>query len=482
MEKVLTPADVFNFIQKWRVYRDDVTDPSFKSDDEIYQMQNALLQRQMKRLSAGSKYYQKIFHGYGIDPESIKTIDDLGKMPLTRKSDYMVDPDAFRLSFTESRVENNLWEVSYTTGTTAGKPSPFYVTVFDMYSAYLAGMRMFKVAMVSPMGINVNLYPFGPLPHIGYTRFFSRSAGLGRPWVSPSIGMKNDEIPIHRSLDFAIDLIESWKSQPLLIQGIPSFIRRLIIKAEQERRDFSSITDIHFGGEPFNKQARDDLRMRMANIGAKDVKITNIYGFTELQTSTAECCEFAGSHFTTLDLHFFEVVDEEGRRLPDGETGYLAITHLNARGTSLVRFFVGDQVKMTHEPCPYCGRRGGRLLPTEGTITVTRQSEILNVKGTLMNPNILKEGLLGITEIGEYQIVVDLDNPLDPLSSDVLTIKLFTEAKDREKLKADVVHMCRNAVEMTPRVEFVESAAAIYDIDTTYKSVRVIDRRPKQAQ
>jgi len=482
MNSDLTPKQVQDFIKKWKVYRDDTTDPTFMTDGEIYSMQNRLLQRQMKRLAEGSKYYKKIFDQYGIDPLSIKTVDDLEKMPLTRKIDYMEDPDAFRLIFNEHKVENNLWELSYTAGTTSGKPSPFYVTVFDMYSTYLAGMRMYKVAMVSPMGINVNLYPFGPLPHIGYTRFFTRSAGLGRPWVSPSIGMKNDEIPIHRSLEFAIDLIESWKSQPILIQGIPSFMRRLIMKAEQEKRDFSAITDIHFGGEPFNKMARDDMRMRMANMGSKDVKITNIYGFTELQTSTAECCEFAGSHFASLDLHFFEIVDEKGRRLPDGETGYLAITHLNARGTSLVRFFVGDQVRMTHEPCPYCGRRGGRLLPTEGTISVTRQSEFMKVKGTLINPNILKEGMLGIKDIGEYQIVVELKNPSDQFSGDLLKIKIFSESKDTDRITKDVIGMCRNAIEMTPQVEFVNSAADIYDISTSYKSVRVVDKRPKQAQ
>ncbi len=482
MKTDLTPKKVQDFIQKWRVYRDDVTDPTFMTDDQIYALQNRLLQRQLKRLAEGSRYYKKIFDQYGIDSLSIKTVDDLQKIPVTRKMAYVEDPDAFRLTFNENRMENTLWEVNYTAGTTSGKPSPFYVTVFDMYSAYLAGMRMYKVAMVSPMGINVNLYPFGPLPHIGYTRFLSRSAGLGRPWVSPSIGMKNDEIPIHRSLDFAIDLIESWKSQPILIQGIPSFMRRMILKAEQDGRKLPSITDIHFGGEPFNKLARDDMRMRMANLGSKDVKITNIYGFTELQTSTAECCEFAGSHFATLDLHFFEVVDEEGRRLPDGEVGYLAITHLNARGTSLVRFFVGDQVRMTHEPCPYCGRRGGRLLPTEGSISVTRQSEFIKVKGTLINPNILKEGLLGIKDIGEYQIVIELKDPEDPFSGDVLKIKVFTESKDAKGVTRKVIDMCRNAVEMTPEVVFVDSAADIYDINTSFKSVRVVDLRPKQSQ
>ncbi len=474
----LKPGDVQNFIQKWRVYREDVNDPAFKSNEEIVALQNTLLSKQIKRLAEGSGYYKKLFNDCIIDPASIRTIDDLEKLPLTKKSDYMVDPESFRLNFAENRVENNLWEVNYTAGTTSGKPSPFYTTVHDMYGCYLAGMRASKIAMLPPAGITVNLYPFGPLPHIGYTRLITRTLGTTRAFVTPSIGMKYDEIPIHRSMDFALDLVESLKPNHLLLTGIPSFIRRFILTAEKEKRDFSNVTDIHLGGEPFNKNARDDMRLRMDNLGAKNVRILNIYGFTELQTTTVECCEFSGNHISSLDLHYFEVVDNNGKRLPDGETGNLALTHLNARGTSLVRFLVGDLVRIVRDACPYCGRRGGRLMPTEGSIIVTRSSELIKVKGTLINPNLLKEGLLGIKGIGEYQIIIDYKDPRDTLSGDSLIIKIYTES-DSEKIKKDIIDMCRNTIEMTPRVDFVEEASEIFDTTKSLKSVRVIDRRSK---
>lgn len=477
-ENQLTPEKVQDFISKWRVYRDDITDPSFKSPEEIKAIQNGLLKRQMRRLAEGSRYYTKIFNEYGIDPESIQTTDDLEKLPLTQKSDYMADPYTFRLELKEARTENNLWEASYTTGTTTGKPSPVYVTVHDMYAAYLAGLRMYKTCMLAPDGISVNLFPFGPLPHIGYTRLLTRTAALGRPWVSPSIGMRYDEIPIHRSTDFALDLIEAWSIKPLLLGGIPSFVRRLIMKAEKQKRNFSTVTDIHIGGEPFNKAARDDLKMRMANMGADHVKITNVFGFTEMQAAITECCEFSGCHISSPDLHFFEVVDKNGKRVPDGEIGLLALTHLNTRGTALVRYLSGDLIRMTHEPCPFCGRTGGRLLPLEGSIIATRSSELIKVKGTLINPNVLKEGILGIKGVSEYQVVVDLKDPTDPFSGDELIIRIYTEDA-HEKVRSKVTEVCRNAIEMTPKVEFVADISEIYDIDRSYKSVRIIDRRPK---
>jgi len=477
-EETLTPQKVQKFISQWKVYRDDVSDPCFNSLEQIEKMQNELLRRQISRLAKDSRFYRTIFHEYGTDPASIKTVADLEKLPLTHKSDYMANPESFRLTPKESRIENNLWEVNYTTGTTTGKPSPFYITVHDMYANYLAGLRMYKVCMLAPDGININLYPFGPLPHIGYTRMFTRTAAIGRPWVSPTIGMKYEEIPVHRSMEYALDLIESWNVKPLLLGGIPSFIRRLIIKAEQQRRNFSKVSDIHIGGEPFNQNVRDDLRARLAGMGAQNVRITNVYGFTEMQTSVAECCEYSGCHVSSPDQHYFEIVDEKGRRLPDGEVGFLAITHLNSRGTALARFINGDMMKITHQKCPFCGRNGIRFMPLEGNVYATRSSELIKVKGTLINPNVLKSEILGIKGIEEYQIIVDLKDPEDPLSGDELIIKIYTEG-NREDLKRTVTEVCRNSVEMTPKVEYVPNISMIYDINKSLKSVRLIDRRPK---
>ena len=46
-------------------------------------------------------------------------------------------------------------------------------------------------------------------------------------------------------------------------------------------------------------------------------------------------------HNPTPELQYHEIVDlETGRRLPDGERGALAVTHLDRRGTVLIRFVV----------------------------------------------------------------------------------------------------------------------------------------------
>src|SRR4030043_39268 len=98
----------------------------YKSKEEIYDLQNHLLRKQLNRLSLYSSYYQKLFKSLKIKPDKILTLDDLQEIPLLDKKDYMEDPDRFCLNFSaEAPVqmhEKILWNVHYTTGTTTGRP------------------------------------------------------------------------------------------------------------------------------------------------------------------------------------------------------------------------------------------------------------------------------------------------------------------------------------------------------------------------
>ena len=89
------------------------------------------LRRTLAAVATAHPFYRARFHELGLSPGDIRSLDDVGALPLTRKEDYTSDPEAFRLrpddlpadSSPEERV---LWDVAYTTGTTSGHPSPFY--------------------------------------------------------------------------------------------------------------------------------------------------------------------------------------------------------------------------------------------------------------------------------------------------------------------------------------------------------------------
>ncbi len=80
----------------------------------------------------------------------------------------MAEPESFRLRLTRPGLYSWLWDVSYATGTTIGVPTPFYNTVHDYYGCCL--MRVAKIQGGRPEDVYLNLFPLGPIPHIGFLR------------------------------------------------------------------------------------------------------------------------------------------------------------------------------------------------------------------------------------------------------------------------------------------------------------------------
>lgn len=370
---------VREFIDKWDIYRRDRADPTLKNRDEIFEIQNRQLCKQIAWAAEGSDYYRELFRLHGIAPDRIRTVDDLQQIPLTSKDDYMKQPDRFVLHPNVRSVYDNMWGVIHTTGTTSGKPTPFYDTGHDAFAIYMSLLRTAKIAGITPDDVAVNIMPVPPVSHNAFVAARDVSSVLNIPHIAAFVGTPHPEYPLHNSTDYAIDLIE--KHRATVIWSIASYARRLIMRAEEQGRDLSSIRWIYAGGEPCPKGMRDDMRERLRSMGAKDVFINNGLGFTEMRGTTVECTELGGSHNPAPDMFYFEVVDENGKRLPDGTQGLLALTHLNRRGTVLLRYLTGDLATISHETCPHCGRNGQRLMLTEGSAYAIRTKDLIKFKG-----------------------------------------------------------------------------------------------------
>ena len=172
----------------------------------------------------------------------------------------------------------------------------------------------------------------------------------------------------------------------------------------------------------------------------------------------------------TPELQYHEIVDPEtGRRLPDGERGALAVTHLDRRGTVLIRFVVGDVVSIDRRPCPVCGRTSERVVGP-----VVRAKDLVKVKGMLINPAVLLETLQSIPGIDEFQVVVRRENKSDPLSMDELVVRVA--GANQAALADMVIARARDAIRVRPSVEFVE-AKDIYDAGRQTKAARFVDQR-----
>jgi len=104
--------------------------------------------------------------------------------------------------------------------------------------------------------------------------------------------------------------------------------------------------------------------------------------------------------------------------------------------------------------------------------------ELIKVKGTLINPDILKTEITAIKGIEEYQIVFTKEDLKDPLSLDKLLIRVAAAAGfDQAEMQTNIKTATKRAVEMTPDVVFVDKYD-IFDPTKTLKSTRVVDERP----
>ena len=159
----------------------------------------------------------------------------------------MKRPEDFRLKFKNPSPFDQFYDVTFTTGTTTGKPTPFYNTTYDHFLLTKALTRYMKIACVTPDDVIVNTFPLGVVPHIGYVRMNQIAIALGAPLIVGNTGSPFPEAQIHRGMNDLIEMIEHYKAS--VIGGIGSFCRRLIVEAERQGRDFSSVRNVLAMGE-----------------------------------------------------------------------------------------------------------------------------------------------------------------------------------------------------------------------------------------
>jgi phenylacetate-CoA ligase len=449
------------------------TDLLYRSHEEIRALQNQRFRHQVALCFQAHPYYQEVFNRLKLTPDDFQTVEDVQKLPVTTKQDYLSNSEAFRLTALPEflQEERTLWDVNYTTGTTTGIPAPFFNTTYDIFTSGEPTKRFASMVGLTVQDIVINLYPLTPFPHLT-SRFPYLVMAAGASVASPLMS----GLDPNRGLDEVVWMIERQKGT--VLGGIPSYVRRVIMRAEELGADFSRVRLVLVAGESFPRGTREEMRRRLLRLGAtmRDLVIICGLGFTEMQGSTVECVELGGSHNLAPDQIYFEVLDERSHTpLPDGKPGLFAITHLDRRGTVLLRYAIGDLTAISHEVCPDCGRQGPRIV----TNTV-RTFELARFNGALINPDGIKEAIATVEGVEEYQIVFTKERESDPTSPDLLLVRVSAQPDEQERVRTELAATVTAATSMRPSIEFVGSKSEIFDPGQTFKAARVVDLRPTE--
>jgi phenylacetate-coenzyme A ligase PaaK-like adenylate-forming protein len=163
----------------------------------------------------------------------------------------------------------------------------------------------------------------------------------------------------------------------------------------------------------------------------------NTYATTESSVIAVECEQHTGLHVFE-DLVIVEVVDGDGRPVPDGEQGNrILVTNLFNRVQPIIRYELTDLVTMAPGTCS-CGRQTCRIASIDG-----RNDDIMRLRdltGRLVpvHPNHFAEAIESVAGIHSYQVTersdgIDIEVVCPP--GDAHTITEAIAARVRGRLK-----------------------------------------------
>lgn len=449
----------------------DDTDPLRWSAAQLASVKGARLRVMLSQCADRHPHYSATWRDRNLDVAAINSTDDLIRLPLTTKADFLAAPDSFRLQpRPEGLPEDLLWDVMYTTGSTTGQPSAVYATAADHHRHLAAARREGHFIGLGAQDTIANLLPLAPFPMGAYARSASDAAAVGAAMVWGHTGRSDPEVDVHHSLDEAVDLV-LWHRATVL-WGIASFVRRFLLRCVERGVELASVRMSLVTGEAVTESVRSDLARLMRRAGAADDRVVNRYGATELGTSLYECAPGSGLHLLVPeDVHLETVDADTGLPVGDGEIGALAFTHLRRSGTVLLRYLLGDLTSLSHEPCPACGRTTPRL-----TTPPTRSAGLKKIKGTLVDLNALHERLSAIGGVQEIQIVLTRADLADEFSPDVLLVRASVPLGAEVSLRDAIVNQTSALAFVSPEVSFVPPGE-LFDSLAGPKAPFIVDRR-----
>ena len=257
--------------------------------------------------------------------------------------------------------------------------------------------------------------------------------------------------------------------RPTAVIGVPSFLRHLGLEAKERNADCSSVRRLICIGEPVR-----DEQMRLSGLGAQlaaiwGAPIHSTYASSEIVSSFCECTATCGGHLIP-DLAIVEILDDEGKPLPDGEIGEVVVTPMRITGMPLVRFRTGDVSFLMREPCA-CGRYSPRLGPILG-----RRAQMLKCRGTTLYPRALNSVLDVAPEVAEYYVVASGEDLSDRLE---VVVALREPGSSTEALAARLKAKCRLNIPIR-EVSLEEARKQIFSVSR--KPIRFLDLRRKHGR
>lgn len=415
---------------------------------ELEQLQLKKL-RQTISIALNSKMYKHKFDELHITPDSIKTLDDIRKIPFTTKQDLR-DNYPFGLVCGDMKDAVRIHSSSGTTG----HPTVVVYSRHDIDS--WANMIARNMYMVGCRNTDVFQNSSGYGMFTGGLGFQYGAEKLGATTIPAAAGNSKRQVMFIR--DFGTTCLHA----------IPSYAIRLAEVFKEEGIDPRStkLRTLFIGAEPHTNEQRLKIERLLG------VKAYNSYGMTEMNGPGVafECKQQNGMHLWE-DNYIVEIIDPETLEpVPDGETGEMVLTTLDRTMMPIIRYRTRDITRIIPGECE-CGRTHRRIDRIKG-----RTDDMFIIKGVNVFPMQVEKILIQYPGIGSNYLIT-LDTIAD---NDVMTVEIELEDMksdtypELQEMARTIQRALKDEILLTPRVKFVKKGTLSV---SDGKAVRVKDLR-----
>lgn len=402
------------------------------SREDLEALQLERLQALVKRVYQKIPFYKESFDKAGINPEDIKSLADLTKLPFTVKQD-MRDAYPFGLFAVPRKDVVRVHCSSGTTGTATvvGYTQKDLENWGDCFARALYGAGCGPDSTLQ-IAYGYGLFTGGLGAHNGGER-------AGCTVLPMSTGNTKRQVRLMK--DFDVDCLCCTPSYALNIAEV----------AQEEGYDVHEFP-IHagiLGAEPCSEATRAEIEQKMG------IQVYDIYGLSEVMGPGVACeCEKQHGLHVCEDQFIIEILDPKTLQpVPDGEWGEVVFTTLCKECSPLVRYRTRDISRILVGECE-CGRTFRRMDRIAG-----RTDDMMILRGVNVFPSQIEEEIVSFPEIApQYQLILTTKGTLDHAELRVETVPEFPfdEIRRLEKLKNDLQKALKENLQIAVDVKIVE--------------------------
>jgi len=385
----------------WEYYR-ELNESQWWSPDEIATLQLKRLNTLLKHAYQNVPYYAQKFREVDLEPDDIKTLDDLPKLPILTRQEIRENlPNLVAKNFPHSKI------IPYATGGSTGEPLQFYVTEESKGRGVAASNRAYSWYGYE-LGDKV-AYLWGSPRDLSIQQSLSNKISL---LVFRTIYLDAFNMSEKQMEEFAQKLAK-FKPEAIIAYASAGYLFAKFLQ-HREIKNIRPRVVITQAEKLFPQQ-------RQLIEGVFNCEVFDFYGSREVSAMAAECPQHQGYHISAENV-ILEFV-RDNKPVPSGETGKILVTDLHNYAMPFIRHENGDL------GIPLVGKCScGRGLPLMKEVTGRTSDIIIGAGGKKIHGEFFTHLFWDKPWVKQFQAIQDRNRNI--------TIKIVGEQAEESEIEA----------------------------------------------